>query len=136
MRRIIFFGDSLTAGFGLSNPGKESLPALIQKKIGESKLAYEVVNAGINGDTSSGGLSRLGYWMNSPIDIFILELGINDALRGLPVTATYRNLDTILKKVRQKYPACKLLILGMEMPGIIPSPKLDEFRGIFRKLAV
>jgi acyl-CoA thioesterase-1 len=135
MGRIIFFGDSLTAGYGLSNPSTESLPALIQHNLRESKSAHEVVNAGVSGDTSSGGLSRLEYWMNSPIDVFILELGINDAIRGLPASATFRNLDTILKKVKHKYPACKLMIMGIEIPGIMPSAKLDEFKGIFRKLA-
>lgn len=135
MHRIIFFGDSLTAGYGLSDPAQESFPALIQDKLREAKAPYEVVNAGVSGDTSSGGLNRLEYWTGAPIDVFILELGINDAIRGLPASATYRNLDTILKKVKQKYPACKLLIMGMDVPGIIPSHKLDEFRGIFRKLA-
>jgi len=135
MHKILFFGDSLTAGYGLGDPKTESFPSLIQQKINNAKLPYEVVNAGISGDTSSGGLSRLDYWINKPMDVFILELGINDLLRGLPTTATYLNLDTILKKVKQKYPSCKVVIMGMEIPNIITGAKLDEFKKIFPRLA-
>lgn len=135
MRKILFFGDSLTAGYGLAIPDRESFPALIQKKIKESHLAYTVVNAGLSGDTSSGGLSRLEYWISTPIDIFILELGINDVIRGLPTSSTYHNLDNILNRVRKKYPQCKIAIMGMEIPTLISSSKIDEFRGLFGKLA-
>jgi acyl-CoA thioesterase-1 len=135
MRRILFFGDSLTAGYGLASPNTESFPALIQKKIKDAHLAYSVVNAGLSGDTSSGGLSRLDYWISTPIDIFILELGINDIIRGLPTSSTYHNLDNILNRVRKKYPRCKIAIMGMEIPAFISSARIDEFRGIFQKLA-
>jgi acyl-CoA thioesterase I len=135
MRKILFFGDSLTAGYGLASPGTESFPALIQKKIKEAHLAYSVINGGLSGDTSSGGLSRLDYWISTPIDIFILELGINDVIRGLPTTSTYHNLDNILKRVRKKHPQCKIAIMGMEIPSFISSTKIDEFRGIFGRLA-
>lgn len=135
MSRVLFFGDSLTAGFGLASPDAESFPALIQEKIRQQKLLFTVVNAGMNGDTSSGGLSRLDYWLSSPVDVFILELGINDALRGLPTSATFHNLDSILKRVKQKYPHCRMAIMGMEIPQFISSPKVEEFRGIFKRLA-
>jgi len=134
MGKILFFGNSLTAGYGLASPDTQSFPALIQQKIRNANLPYQVINAGLSGDTSSGGLDRLSYWMNAPIDVFVLELGINDAIRGLPVSGTYLNLDNILKRVRLKYPHCKLAIMGMEIPKSVPFPKAEEFRAIFQKL--
>jgi acyl-CoA thioesterase I len=135
MKRILFFGDSLTAGYGLSNPSLQSFPALIQKKINASGFLYEVVNAGISGDTSSGGLARLDYWLNQSIDIFILELGINDVWRGAPHTATKHNLDLILKKVIKRFPNCKLAVMGMEIPDTLSPAALNGFRKIYRELA-
>jgi acyl-CoA thioesterase I len=135
MQRILFFGDSLTAGYGLDDPGQESLPALIQQRINDAKLSFEVVNAGLSGDTSSGGLNRLDYWLTRPPDIFILELGINDVMRGVPTSATTLNLDSILKRVSQRHPKCKLVVMGMEIPAALVSGKIDEFRAIFRTLA-
>jgi acyl-CoA thioesterase-1 len=135
MRKILFFGDSLTAGYGLTSPDNESFPALIQQKIDAEKLPYRTINAGVSGDTSSGGLARLERWLVNPIDIFVLELGLNDFLRGLPASATYNNLDKILAKVSKKYPECKLAIMGMEIPEFIAASRIDEFKGIFRKLA-
>jgi acyl-CoA thioesterase I len=135
MQRVLFFGDSLTAGYGLGDPGKESLPALIQQKINQANLPCEVINAGLSGDTSSGGLNRLDYWLSRPPDVFILELGINDIIRGVPTSSTAHNLDSILKKVTQRYPHCKLALMGMEIPAFISTSKIDEFKGIFRTLA-
>ena len=135
MKRILFFGDSLTAGYGLSKPSLQSFPALIQKKIDASGLKYETVNAGVSGDTSSGGLARLDYWLNQPVDIFVLELGVNDVWRGAPYTVTKHNLDLILNKVRNRYPNCKLAIMGMEIPEAIAFAPLDGFRKIYRELA-
>jgi acyl-CoA thioesterase I len=135
MKRILFFGDSLTAGYGLSKPDLQSFPALIQKKINDASLPYEVVNAGISGDTSSGGLGRVDYWLSQPIDIFILELGINDLWRGVPYTATKHNLDLIVKKVIKRYPDCKLAVMGMEIPDFMAPAALNGFRGIYRDLS-
>lgn len=135
MRKILFFGDSLTSGYGLASPDNESFPALTQQKIDVEKLPYQAINAGVSGDTSSGGLARLERWLINPIDVFILELGVNDFLRGLPASATYNNLDKILAKVSKKYPECKLAIMGMEVPEHSPNLRISEFRGIFRKLA-
>jgi acyl-CoA thioesterase-1 len=92
MQNILFFGDSLTAGYGLKSAGMESLPALIQQKIRTSGLDYKVTNAGLSGDTSAGGLKRLGYWLSEPVDVFVLELGVNDILRGISPGTTMKNL--------------------------------------------
>jgi acyl-CoA thioesterase-1 len=135
MRKILFFGNSLTAGYGLASPDTQSFPALILQKIRAAKLPYQVVNAGVSGDTSSAGLNRLSYWLSSPIDVFILELGVNDFIRGLPTSAIELNLDNILKRVTLKYPHCKLAVMGMEIPNILPAQKIGDFRNIFRKLA-
>lgn len=135
MRKILFFGDSLTAGYGLKSPYTESYPALIQQKLSEEKLLFECMNAGVSGDTTSGGLARLDRLLLNPIDGFILELGINDFLRGLPISATYTNLDKILEKVSNKYPDCKLVVMGMDVPQFLSNPKIDAFKKIFQEVA-
>jgi acyl-CoA thioesterase-1 len=135
MNNMLFFGDSLTAGYGLSNVSTESFPALIQQKINAAGLSYRVINAGLSGDTSAGGLSRLDYWLAQPIDVFVLELGANDIIRRIPPAATYKNLQAILNKVKLKYPQAKLVLMGMDIPIFIPGAFAAEFRAIFKKLA-
>jgi len=135
MQNILFFGDSLTAGYGLADVRNESCPALIQQKINDEGLQYHVINGGFSGDTSGGGLTRLDYWLNRPIDIFILELGINDMIRQIPTAKIYENLEAIILKVKAKYSNVKLVLMGMELPVFIPGKNAAEFRSIFRKLA-
>lgn len=135
MYNILFFSDSLTAGYGLKDAKTESLPALVQQKIDAEKLPYHVINGGLSGDTSAGGLFRLDYWTNRPIHIFVLELGINDIIRGISPKTIYKNLQLIINKVKLKFPDIKLALLGMEIPPFIPGPFAAEFRAIFRKLA-
>jgi len=135
MNNILFFGDSLTAGYGLSNANDESFPALIGQKLIAAKLDYRIINGGHSGDTSSGGLARLDYWISQPIKVFILELGINDILRGIPPAQTLANLQSIIDKVKAKYPDVKLALMGMEIPSFIPGAFAAEFRSIFRRLA-
>jgi acyl-CoA thioesterase-1 len=135
MGKILFFGDSLTAGYGLFDPARESFPGLIQEKINAAKLPFEVINAGVSGDTSAGGLARLDYWLHQPIDVFILELGINDVMRGVPPQATLANLDSIVVTVKRRYPKAKLALMGMELPAFIPGTLVSDFKAIFRKLA-
>lgn len=135
MNNILFFGDSLTAGYGLKNAKTESVPALIQQKIDVQNLPYHTINGGLSGDTSSGGLYRLEYWLNRPIQIFVLELGINDIMRGISPQVTHKNLQAIIDQVKLKFPDIKLALMGMEIPAFIPGPFAAEFRAIFRKLA-
>jgi acyl-CoA thioesterase-1 len=135
MKHILFFGDSLTAGYGLANPDKESFPALIGEKITEAGLAYTVTNAGVSGDTSAGGLHRLDYWINRPVDVFVLELGINDIIRRVPPAVTERNLRSIITAVKQKHPAARLALMGMQLPAFLPGAATLEFSGIYIKLA-
>ncbi len=135
MKNILFLGDSLTEGYGLRNKAQESFPALIQQKINAARLDYKVINAGLSGDTSAGCLHRVDYWLNSPVGVFILELGINDIMRGIPPATTSKNLQEIINKVRAKYPAAKMALMGMEVSAFTPAPFAIKFREIFRKLA-
>jgi len=135
MREIIFFGDSLTAGYGLASPSMESFPALLQEKINKAGLAYKVINSGVSGDTSAAGLSRIAGVLERPIDVFVLELGANDMLRGLMPQSTLKNLQEILNKVKARHPEVKLLLLGMELPAWVPGERAQGFREVYRKLA-
>ena len=135
MKNILFFGDSLTAGYGLANASQESYPALINKKILETGLDFKVINAGLSGDTSAGGLRRIDYWISQPVDIFILELGINDIIRGISPQIILGNLQAIINKVKLKYPAVKLVLMGMQIPAYIPSALAIPFNAIYEKIA-
>ncbi|CAN5201844.1 arylesterase [soil metagenome] len=134
MQTILFFGDSLTAGYGLEDPKHDSYPGLIQKKIETANLSYEVINAGISGDTSASGLARLDYWLKKPVDVFVLELGINDVMRGVAPAITATNLQAIITRVRSKHAGVKVVLMGMELPAFLPRMFIDEFKLIFRKL--
>jgi acyl-CoA thioesterase-1 len=135
LKNILFFGDSLTAGYGLLNVSLESLPALIQGKVLAEKLPYHVINAGISGETSAGGLARIDLLLNKPIDVFILELGANDILRGIPPQTTASNLQAIVNKVKSRYPQAKMVLLGMELPQWIPGAFAGAFRAVFKQVA-
>jgi acyl-CoA thioesterase-1 len=138
MQNILFLGDSLTAGYGLRNVNEESFPALIQQKINAEGLAYQVINAGISGDTTVGGLARVDRLLQQPVSIFVLELGINDIWRGIPPATTAKNLQAIIDKVRAKYPQAQMALMGMELPlqlGGLLGRLAGEFMGIFRTVA-
>ena len=133
-KNIIFFGNSLTAGYGLDDPS-EAFPALIQNKIDSLNLPYKVVNAGLSGETTSGGNTRIEWLLKQKIDVFVLELGANDGLRGIPVAETKKNLQSILDKVKSKYPDAKILLLGMEIPPNMGNTYAQQFRAIFHQVA-
>ncbi|GAA3979154.1 arylesterase [Mucilaginibacter dorajii] len=135
MQNILFFGDSLTAGYGLRDHRSESFPALIQQKIDALGLPYHCINGGLSGDTTSGGLMRLDYWLNRPLHVFVLELGVNDIIRGISPQSTFQNLQAIIDRVKLKYPGIKMLMMGMEIPAFIPGAFAANFKAIFRKLA-
>lgn len=133
MKTILFFGNSLTAGYGLEPD--ESFPALIQKKIDSLDLPYRVINAGLSGETSSGGKSRINWLLKEKMDVFVLELGANDGLRGIPVTETRENLQSIIDQVKAKYPDVLMVMAGMEVPPNMGSKYAADFRQIFKSLA-
>ena len=133
MKTILFFGNSLTAGYGLQP--SEAFPALIQRKIDSLNLPYKVINAGLSGETSAGGTNRVDWILKQPVDVFVLELGANDGLRGIPPQATQANLQAIIDKVKAKYPQVKIVLAGMEIPPSMGGTYAAQFRVIFRQLA-
>ncbi|WP_345235239.1 arylesterase [Hymenobacter saemangeumensis] len=132
-KRILFFGNSLTAGMGLDP--EEAFPALIGQKIDSAGLGYEVMNAGLSGETTAGGRSRVGWVLRQPVDIFVLELGANDGLRGLPLADTRRNLQAIIDTVRKKSPDAKIVLAGMQMPPNLGASYAADFSKIYPELA-
>lgn len=135
MQNILFFGDSLTADYGLSNTSTESYPALLEQKIKAAGLPYQVINAGLSGDTTAGGLNRIDYWLNKPVAVFVLELGINDIRRGIPPASIAKNLQAIIDKVKAKYPQAKLALLGMEIPAFLGAEISRQFSAAYHKVA-
>ena len=131
--KILFFGDSITAGYGL-NPDK-AFPALIQQQIDSLGLNYTVVNAGLSGETSAGGLRRVDWVLQQRVDIFVLELGGNDGLRGLNLQQTKANLQGIIDKVKAKYPQSLIVLAGMEVPPNLGANYTLEFREMYVELA-
>ena len=129
--RIIFLGDSLTAGYGLDL--EQSVPSLIQKHLDAEGYKYEVVNAGVSGDTSAGGLRRLEWSLDGDVRILVIELGANDGLRGLPVAGMKQNLKTIIGKARDR--GIEVLLTGMEAPPNYGPAYTSDFRRAFRDLA-
>ena len=132
-KTILFFGNSLTAGMGL-NP-QEAFPALIQNRLDSLELDYEVINSGLSGETTASGINRLAWVLKKKVDIFVLELGANDGLRGIPLTETYKNLQGIIDQVRTKNPATKIILAGMMIPPNMGHEYTQEFQNIFPTLA-
>ncbi|MGB3342850.1 MAG: arylesterase [Aequorivita sp.] len=133
-KTILFFGDSITAGYGLDDTN-DAFPGIIQSKIDSLGLNYEVVNSGLSGETSAGGRSRIDWILNQDIDIFVLELGANDGLRGVPIAETKANLQAIIDAVRAKSPSTKIILAGMELPPNMGQDYTTQFRAIFSDLA-
>ena len=129
--RIVFLGDSLTAGLGL--PQSESVPSLIGARLEQEGYEYQVVNAGVSGDTSAGGLSRLEWSLEGNVKVLVIELGGNDGLRGLPVAAMRKNLDEIISRAKQR--GITVVLTGMEAPPNYGDAYTTEFRQVFRDLA-
>jgi acyl-CoA thioesterase-1 len=132
-KNILFFGNSLTAGYGVDP--SEAYPALIQDKIDSLHLNYKVINAGVSGETTSDGNSRIDWILKQPIDIFVLELGGNDGLRGIPLSVTEKNLQSIIDKVKAKYPEVKIILEGIQIPPNMGPDYTTKFKEIYPRLA-
>lgn len=130
---ILFFGDSLTAGYGLSP--EQAFPALVEKKCISNGTPCKAINAGLSGETSAGGLTRIDWVLRQPIDVFVLELGANDGLRGLPLEQTKKNLQSIIDKVKTRYPKAKIVVAGMMVPPNMGPDYTSSFQKIFPELA-
>lgn len=130
---IVILGDSLAAGYGLDP--SEAFPALLQKKVDDAGLKFSVVNAGVSGDTSAGGLRRIDWLLKRRVDVLVLELGGNDGLRGIPATATKTNLQVIIDRTKRKYPQTRIVIAGMQMPPNMGAEYMAAFAKVFPDLA-
>lgn len=132
-KTVVFLGDSLSAGLGVKS--NEAFPALVEEKIRAANLPYEVVNAGLSGDTTAGGLSRIDWLLQRPIDMLVLELGGNDGLRGLPISNLKANLQAIINKVKARNPAVQIVIAGIQMPPNVGADYAGKFRKAFAEVA-
>lgn len=133
VKNILIFGNSLTAGYGLEPD--EAYPAVLQNRLDSLQLPYKIINAGLSGETTSGGNSRLDWVLKNRVDIFILELGGNDGLRGIPATETRKNLQAMIDKVKIKYPEAKIILAGMQVPPSMGKKYAEEIRIIYPELA-
>lgn len=130
---IMFYGNSLTAGYRLEE--HESFPSRIEDKLDSLDMNYSVVNAGLSGDTSYDGLKRLDWVLNTKVDVFILELGANDMLRGLPLQNTRENLSQIIQKVKVKYPNATIGLCAMAGAPNMGRDYVIEFEKIYKDLS-
>jgi len=133
MKRILVLGDSLSQGFGL-RPA-EPYPALLIEKLRGAGLNFEIINASQSGGTTAGGLQRLPGHLKRKIDIFILELGINDAFRGVPIVQIRNNLQAIIDMVKARYPNVRVIIAGMQLPNYGEDDYVFAFGQIYADLA-
>lgn len=133
-KNILFFGNSLTAGYGLESQAL-AFPGIIQHRIDSLDLPYRVINGGLSGETSAAGKERIDWLLRKKIDVFVLELGANDGLRGIPTNETHKNLQEIIDKVKAKYPDCKLVLTGMMVPPSMGGAYGKAFTAIFPALA-
>ncbi|MBI0399625.1 arylesterase [Cyclobacterium marinum] len=132
-KNILFYGNSLTAGYGLDED--ESFPSLIQNKIDSLYLNYRVINGGLSGETTASGLSRLDWFLEDQPEVFILELGGNDGLRGIPLAETRKNLNAIISSVSNRFPDTKILLAGMQIPPNMGQEYSEEFREMYAEIA-
>lgn len=134
-RTVVFVGDSITAGYGLESPAAEAYPALIQAKIDAAGLPWRVVNAGISGDTTAGGLRRIDWILRQHVDILVVALGGNDGLRGIDPGVTRANLQGIIDRARRKQPAIRIVLAGMQMPANMSEDFRRDYQAVFPELA-
>lgn len=134
-KTIVFIGDSLTAGYGLENPSAQAYPALIQEKIDSARLPYRVVNAGLSGDTTAGGLRRINWLLRQHMDVLVVALGGNDGLRGVSPAITEKNLLGIIERAQTTYPHIQIVIAGMQMPANMGADHTLAFKKLFPAVA-
>ncbi|MDQ6624623.1 MAG: arylesterase [Verrucomicrobiota bacterium] len=130
---VLFLGDSLAAGAGVQP--QQAFPALVEQKMHESGLDYEVVNGGVSGDTTAGGLRRMDWLLQRKIDVLVLELGGNDGLRGQPVANIKANLQAMIDKAKAKEPDVQIVVTGMQMPPNVGADYAEQFRQVFFDVA-
>ncbi len=132
-KMVLFLGDSLAAGYGLQS--SQAFPALIQQKVDALNWNYKVINAGLSGDTSAGGLRRIDWLLRGRVDVLVLELGANDGLRGIDLSTTKANLQGIIDKVKARNPRVKIVIAGMMVPPNLGKDYTRQFQQMYPELA-
>jgi acyl-CoA thioesterase I len=133
---IVYLGDSLTAGYGLAGGPEQAYPALIQARLDSLGIPARSVNAGVSGDTSAGGRSRLGWYLDRyDVDVLVVALGANDGLRGLPVATMRENLTAIIEDARDRQPGIRIVLAGMMTPPSMGQAYFREFEQVFPELA-
>lgn len=132
-KNILFFGNSLTAAYNLDP--SEGFTTIIQQRLDSLNLNYKVINAGLSGETTAGGNERIDWVIRQKVDIFVLELGANDGLRGIDPAASYQNLQSMITKVKTKYPDVKIILAGMLAPPNMGAKFTTEFKNMYPKLA-
>jgi len=130
---VVVLGDSLAAGYGLDLT--EAFPGLLQELATKTGIPAKVINAGVSGDTTAGGLRRIEWLLKRRMDVLVLELGGNDGLRGMPVAVTRTNLQAIIDRTKEKYPAVSVVVAGMQMPPNMGREYNEAFARIFPELA-
>ncbi len=131
--RVVILGDSITAGYGLER--SEAFPAVLQKKVQAASLPFEIVAAGVSGDTTAGGLRRVKWAFGTGASVFVIALGGNDGLRGLPPSETEQNLANIIRTVRSLDPKTEILLAGMKMPANLGAQYVEAFDAVFPRVA-
>ena len=130
---VLFFGDSLTAGYGLSE--EDAYPAHVEKLAAGAGHRILAINAGLSGETTAGGARRIGWVLRRPIDVMVLALGGNDGLRGIDPEETRRNLTTIIQRARAEQPHLRILLTGMQAPPNMGEAYTQAFREVFEEVA-
>lgn len=130
---IVFFGDSLTEGYGVDS--ENAYPAVVQQKFDEAGLPYRVINAGLSGETTAAGLRRVSWVLKRGVDLFVLALGGNDGLRGIPVEETESNLNAIIDLVREHHPGAQIVLFGIDAPPNMGESFRTAFRESFSRVA-
>lgn len=135
-KNIVFFGNSLTAGYGLEEPSTEGYVALLQNRLDSLQKNYRCINAGLSGETTAGGFERVDWVISQQsIDIFVLELGGNDALRGINPASSKKNLQGIIEKVKTKHPSVSIILAGMQAPRNMGKDYIAQFGKIYTEIA-
>jgi acyl-CoA thioesterase-1 len=130
---IVFFGDSLTEGFGVDP--EQAYPAIVQQKVDEAGLPIQIVNAGLSGETTAAGLRRVSWILKREVDVFVLALGGNDGLRGIPVEETEKNLNATIERVRGERPEAQIVLFGIDTPPNMGESFRTAFRELFSRVA-
>ena len=132
-KNILIFGDSITAGYGVDP--EQAFPSILQQKIDSAGLHFKIINGGLSGETSAGGLRRISWVLQRKVDIMILELGGNDGLRGIELQSTRNNLQQIITTTQNKYPDIQIIIAGMQVPPNLGIEYTNEFVNLYIDLA-